>query len=236
MQSNIYEGKTIRELKSIAKYKNIKGASSLRKNDLIERLNNHDATYHPTEKEEKEQHYICLTKDQLKKEIANRGLNQKSSLKKKDLINILIDDDSIDKRIYHSSETIECCVCFDEMPNIMVTLCNHPVCKLCIPKLSNKTCPICRRALESPYTNYNILNNINKEISQESQIDLFLDCVMANALSQLGSCDENTITMYVEAIRDYAASTWIDQVGGLRNAIERGFDDLLHSFLTRFTE
>jgi hypothetical protein len=38
---------------------------------------------------------------------------------------------------------MECCVCFEETK--YHTICNHPLCSLCVYKIKSPCCPICRR-------------------------------------------------------------------------------------------
>ena len=41
---------------------------------------------------------------------------------------------------------MECCVCFD--PTKSGLACNHPVCPVCIPRISSGKCPVCRAVME----------------------------------------------------------------------------------------
>ncbi len=45
--------------------------------------------------------------------------------------------------------TIECCVCFEELPeNADLTDCDHAVCHDCLGRLRTPTCPMCRSPIE----------------------------------------------------------------------------------------
>jgi hypothetical protein len=45
--------------------------------------------------------------------------------------------------------TIECCVCFEELPeNSDLTDCDHAVCHDCLSQLRKPTCPMCRSPIE----------------------------------------------------------------------------------------
>jgi hypothetical protein len=41
-------------------------------------------------------------------------------------------------------ENGECCVCLDNVDNIVSISCNHKVCSKCITKIENNNCPYCR--------------------------------------------------------------------------------------------
>jgi len=44
-------------------------------------------------------------------------------------------------------ENDECCICL-EKDKLWKTCCNHIVCKICIPLMKNKICPMCRKNLQ----------------------------------------------------------------------------------------
>ncbi len=145
MQSN-YNNLTFLELKSIAKEKQLKNISKLRKGELINVLINHDSTIR-SEEQQKTDYYTFLSKKQLIEELSKRNLQWKNGWNKSRLVAILVNDDMKESKV----DNIECCVCYEDMPSNMITKCNHAVCKTCVEQLRKNECPMCRAKLESPY-------------------------------------------------------------------------------------
>lgn len=64
--------------------------------------------------------------------------------------------------------SLECCICYDYYTkhNITHFSCNHFICNLCILKLKNFKCPLCRSDIQPDLTSKQV-NKINKNIESE---------------------------------------------------------------------
>ena len=54
-------------------------------------------------------------------------------------------------------ENDECCICL-EKDKLWKSMCNHIICKNCIPQMKSTNCPICRK---------NIKNELNEPVNKE---------------------------------------------------------------------